>query len=1206
MAVVPAFTSGRLDIMGDDGPNTVLISSADLGGVPHVTVNGLQVGPGVKASDVTSIFAALGGGPDTMDLSTLDLVTFSGLTDRSITMNGGAGQDKLIGTSLADVLIGGPGSDDLRGLGGADEIDGGAGADALYGGDGDDLIYGRGGLDVIFGGNGDDDLRGGPDSDRLFGEGGKDALRGQDGDDFLYGGDGNDRLFGNDGSDLLAGGAENDAYVYPEPDDTGLDTIDEAPDEGRDRINVSQLTLISPVNLASTDVQQLMANQSLRLVNPATVEKIVTGNTIRPSSEGVYTVPGGSGETTPVTFRYGGGNSRPSDSTGLVVYEVDANGYPLNTLYGPDDPLFDPLVPRGDLTIKGFIDPYSDIRLLEPSYPGGTRLAFFLGEEGADTGRIYSMPTMNVDGDHVHESLNNDSGETMFSWEDLPLTDPTSLDPEYGDFDDVILGIGTLTTNNGDYFGPIPVAIGASDPVVQEDGSKTVTFTFTHFWDDGVTGAYALPLRTRPLIVPFVERGDSTALAGKDYTGIPGGHGTHIIVIPVGQATATLTLTMTDDSEIEGDETFGFVTGWGANYQWTDQFRSWDATFFPEQSIFTTIIDDDKVDLDIDSDNSGHLDRTPIEDLKEDRPGEPGKIVAVGGSRVPMVIQTKAGVTADLAITSGADKVKVWTSATGGLDVFEGEETVSWSRMLERFNEDGQSLAGGLWVQAIKPSESAGDVMISLGATGDPANVDAVRFTALVVDLDIDSDNNNGFGNPEGSQWEDDLEVNPYGLGKLVMLDNPERPVTPVVLQLPRNLPQRLDALKVRVDWTPTGRAGELRVWTTSAPDDVRNPGPAEEGGNRVYPGWSYTLSELNYDPQTGLVVLYAEGVDENEEIKTLAGVELVGKPDERIRTTVVLNGQDFGFDEVKYLVANEDSFFYQLQTRQEVRNELASRGVYEFKDLITFCLQPKDAETDFDVDGPVLNNLGPNPFVAGLKAMVYQDYITGEAQYVLAFAGTDDNMWVLEFADWANNIEQGLGWSAPQYTAAMEIGDVLGKVLGVSELTVTGHSLGGGLASAAAVVSGARAQTFNAAGLHIYTLYERDIDDVPLKNANGDYIERYQGSEGRYLIAATFIDAYFVDWDILTFVQSAIGRDAVGLSHELDGPSDLELALEAASFTAASITGQTWAQVAGLLSALETMVGLHGHPSILYGLLVTEGVWGPIEVDMLGYSEYF
>ncbi len=63
----------------------------------------------------------------------------------------------------------------------------------------------------------------------------------------------------------------------------------------------------------------------------------------------------------------------------------------------------------------------------------------------------------------------------------------------------------------------------------------------------------------------------------------------------------------------------------------------------------------------------------------------------------------------------------------------------------------------------------------------------------------------------------------------------------------------------------------------------------------------------------------------------------------------------------------------------------------------------------------------------------------------------------------------------------------------------IAGHSLGGGLASAASIVSGFHAYTFNAAGLHPDT-----VGGMNLANA------------------ASLIDAYKVDYDILTWVQES------------------------------------------------------------------------------------
>ncbi len=741
MALTVGFSGSQLSIVGDAAADTVLISTVDVGGVPQVTVNGQSIGAGVNAGDVTSISAELGGGADTMNLWALDLVKFSGLTDRSIAINGGAGDDMIEGTPLGDILTGGTGDDKIFGHEGDDEIDGGSDDDWLFGGDGANTIFGRAGSDVLYGGSGPDDLRGGEGVDFSYGEAGDDILRGAAGADFLYGGADNDQLIGGDGGDYLAGEGGDDAYRLWSLSHTGIDTIDELLDAGFDRLDVRGLGLTSFPSLYSTDVQSVVGSQSLQFVTSAAVEKIETGHVPTPSAnEGIYTVPGEAGETTLVTFRYGGANSPISSE--LYVYEVDAAGYPLTTLYGPDDPLFDPLVPQGVLVVS------TDLGLagvMQYSFPAGTRLAFYLAGAG---GVLYSMPSMNEGGEHARVSTSI-AGETLFSWEDLSATrlNPMGL-PYDRDFNDLFFAIGTtLTANNGDYGALAPIAISASVPTVQEDGSTTVTFTFTHYWDDGVTGAYLLPLNNR-LFVPFVERptiwGEFQAVAGQDYTGIPGRFGTHLIEIPAGEHSATLTLTLLDDDIIEGEEKFSFAQGWWD--PWINSFTHRDGSYRQngdgtvtfghetpddQRLIFTTIVDDDSptVDLDIDSDNSDKIDGTLAEELSEDVANSSGKYVSVNGDRVPMNVSLPYGVAGTLAITSGAEKVQVWTSAVDG------------SLLL---SESQQSVAIGgfpgniVWVEALKPSASKGDIVFSLSAEG--ASPDVVRMTSIDV-IDVSATN---------------------------------------------------------------------------------------------------------------------------------------------------------------------------------------------------------------------------------------------------------------------------------------------------------------------------------------------------------------------------------------------------------------------------------------------------------------------------------
>ena len=163
-----------------------------------------------------------------------------------------------------------------------------------------------------------------------------------------------------------------------------------------------------------------------------------------------------------------------------------------------------------------------------------------------------------------------------------------------------------------------------------------------------------------------------------------------------------------------------------------------------------------------------------------------------------------------------------------------------------------------------------------------------------------------------------------------------------------------------------------------------------------------------------------------------------------------------------------------------------------------------------------------------------------------------------------------------------MKTGAALSKSPGMlpGHLITTGHSLGGALASAAAVVGGIRAHTFNAAWLREETLREPD--------GMGGFRERYQGSLANFAGAAGTIDAYYIDWDILTFFQKRSSNvtsiHPVGTLLERDGPYDDKL----------------------VDLNLYYMIELHYMPSVLYGLLVTESSFGRSTIDMLGYAAYF
>jgi len=117
-------------------------------------------------------------GTDSRDI--IDLSGFTSVKNLAY-VDGGAGNDWLIGSVANDIL---------------------------RGGDGDDMLDSRAGNDILYGGNGDDTLGGGDGNDILYGGNGEDYLDGGNGDDVLYPG------APGIGGDTLLGGAGNDRFVF--------------------------------------------------------------------------------------------------------------------------------------------------------------------------------------------------------------------------------------------------------------------------------------------------------------------------------------------------------------------------------------------------------------------------------------------------------------------------------------------------------------------------------------------------------------------------------------------------------------------------------------------------------------------------------------------------------------------------------------------------------------------------------------------------------------------------------------------------------------------------------------------------------------------------------------------------------------------------------------------------------------------------------
>ena len=153
-----------------------------------------------------------------------------------------------------------------------------------------------------------------------------------------------------------------------------------------------------------------------------------------------------------------------------------------------------------------------------------------------------------------------------------------------------------------------------------------------------------------------------------------------------------------------------------------------------------------------------------------------------------------------------------------------------------------------------------------------------------------------------------------------------------------------------------------------------------------------------------------------------------------------------------------------------EVENMRCAKAVYGARDVPTGPMPPGfKAPSEQDLAGMGLSQDMLTPKNSKFTAAVYMKdpAVWGpspEPAAVVAFRGSTP-----AYQDWKNNFAQGLNVESDYYRRAAEIGTALAS--NDASAQVVGHSLGGGLASAAQGASGLPASTYNAAGLNAATV---------------------------------------------------------------------------------------------------------------------------------------
>ena len=538
-------------------------------------------------------------------------------------------------------------------------------------------------------------------------------------------------------------------------------------------------------------------------------------------------------------------------------------------------------------------------------------------------------------------------------------------------------------------------------------------------------------------------------------------------------------------------------------------------------------------------------------------------------------------------------------------------------------------------------------------------------FTVNVagIDVDIDSDNDEGVNpNFERDDWNEYLEDSPYALGKLIG-QNTRGPLlaydsfVPMVIDL-TSLPENSRSYSF-LTFTCTNERVEF--WKSDK---------TVLESERIFKGEPMRLSGFSKNKH-GLITVWislftGSWSGRTGEVAIVKATDDLPRPDV---IKVILSGENIDTrvtDSVQIRPVrrkNENMFAKDslgeyppaLQSDPAVRSAGAAQTVYHDSSGTTkFAIKKLDAaEVEkllrSDPFFSELDGLGEKEIkerldylrwligwltveVPGVtpKVVVYLDHCDsletkspeeGGGRYVIAFRGSTGLS-----EDWVTNVSQAWTGASNYHETALRIGFGLQEVKSF-RWEFTGHSLGGGLAAAAAMNSNGKAITFNAAGVNpqIFLVPGQKDTKEYVKHGYKNYINSGRREQ---LIKAYVIEKSLPNnagWsdcpDVLTWLQPMIirvtghGFEADGSRVQMEGLFNLDVGdrwsldrIESRfkefwdgnyhnRFTFNKFDPSTWLQFEDFLDAVvlgrsyvrglhNMLIQSHKFPSLLYGLL--------------------